>query len=103
MNVFDLAHLQGVSPELLQSMVKVSRKGAELEVSKLQIEIRKEQSEQRWVRAENRRMAAKGPEKSGGKDGAVKNLKRPKKDNDDEKEVEDLQQLMEEEQDKPTK
>ena len=33
------------SPELVQSMLKVSRKAAELEWDKLQIEIQKEQSE----------------------------------------------------------
>ena len=44
-NVFKPQHLQGASTELVQSMFKIGRKAAELERQKLQMEIRKEQSE----------------------------------------------------------
>ena len=44
-NVFDPKHLVGVSSDLVQSMVKVGRKAAELERVKLQMEIQKERSE----------------------------------------------------------
>ena len=44
-NVFDPQHLKGSSTELVQSMFKIGRKVAELERQKLQMEIRKEESE----------------------------------------------------------
>ena len=44
-NVFDPQHLKGSSTELVQSMFKISRKAAELEQQKLQMEIHKEESE----------------------------------------------------------
>ena len=44
-NVFDPQHLQGARPELVQSMFKIGRKAAELERTKLQSEIQRQQSE----------------------------------------------------------
>ena len=46
-NVFDPQHLQGARPELVQLMFKIGWKAAELERTKLQSEIRKEESELR--------------------------------------------------------
>ena len=45
--MFDPKHLVGASSDLVQSMVKVGRKAAQLERVKLQMEIIKEQSELR--------------------------------------------------------
>ena len=75
---------------MVQSMVKVGRKAAELERVKLQTEIQKERSEIRQKRLENRlKMASK----AGGKDGpAKKKVKREPDpvDDDDEDFLEDL-------------
>ena len=88
--MFDPKHLVGASSDLVQSMVKVSRKAAELERVKLQTEIQKERSEIRRKRLENRlKMASK----AGGKDGpAKKKVKREPDpvDDDDEDFLEDL-------------
>ena len=66
--MFDPKHL-----DLVQSMVKVGRKAAELERVKLQTEIIKGKSELRRKRLENRvRMASK----AGGKGGPAKKVKR---------------------------
>ena len=43
--MFDTKHLVGASSDLVQCMVKVGRKAAELERVKLQMEIQKERSE----------------------------------------------------------
>ena len=67
--MFDPKHLAGASSDLVQSMVKVCRKAAELERVKLQTEIQKERSEIRRKRLENRlKMASK----AGGKGGPAK-------------------------------
>ena len=88
--MFDPKHLAGASSDLVQSMVKVGRKAAELERVKLQTEIQKERSEIRRKRLENRlKMASK----AGGKDGpAKKKVKREPDpvDDDDEDFLEDL-------------
>ena len=63
-NMFDPQHLQGASTELVQSMFKIGRKAAELERTKLQSKIQKQQSELRQKRLENRlKMAKEGQEK----------------------------------------
>ena len=78
--------------DLMQSMVKVSRKAAELEGVKLQTEIIKEKSELRRKRLENRvRMASK----AGGKGSPAKKPKKVKQepdpdDNDNDDFLEDL-------------
>ena len=89
--MFDPKHLAGASSDLVQSMVKVGRKAAELERVKLQMEIIKEQSELRQKRLEKRvKMASKG-----GKGGPAKIPKKMKRepepdDNDDDNFLEDL-------------
>ena len=87
--MFDLKHLAGASSDLVQSMVKVGRKAAELERVKLQTEIIKEQGKLRQKRLENRlKMAGK----AGGK-GPAKNPKKTKRepdDDDDDNFLEDL-------------
>ena len=87
--MFDLKHLAGASSDLVPSMVKVSRKAAELERVKLQTEIIKEQSELRQKRLENR---LKMSGKAGGKGGLAKNPKKTKwePDDDDDDFLEDL-------------
>ena len=78
--------------DLVESMVKVGRKAAELERVKLQTEIQKERSEIRRKRLENRlKMASK----TGGKGGPAKILKKMKRepepdDDDDDNFLEDL-------------
>ena len=67
--MFDPKHLAGASSDLVQSMVKVGRKAAELERVKLQTEIIKGKSELRRKRLENRVMMAS---KVGGKGGPAK-------------------------------
>ena len=72
------------SSDLVQSMVKVGRKAAQLERVKLQMEIIKEQSEIRRKRLENR---LKMSGKAGGKGGPARNPKKmtkrePDDDND---------------------
>ena len=88
--MFDPKHLAGASSDLVQSMVKVGRKAAELERVKLQTEIIKGKSELRRKRLENRvRMASK----AGGKGGpAKKKVKREPDpvDDDDDDFLEDL-------------
>ena len=77
---------------MVQSMVKVGRKAAELERVKLQTEIIKGKSELRRKRLQNRvRMAGK----AGGKGGPAKNPKKVKRepdpvDDDDDDFLEDL-------------
>ena len=67
--MFDPKHLAGASADLVESMVKVGHKAAELERVKLQMEIQKERSEIRRKRLENRlKMASK----AGGKGGLAK-------------------------------
>ena len=90
--MFDPKHLAGASSDLVQSMVKVGRKAAELERVKLQTEIQKERSEIRRKRLENRLMMAT---KAGGKGGPAKNPKKVKRepdpvDDDDDDFLEDL-------------
>ena len=87
--MFDPKHLMGVSLDLVQSMVKVGCKAAELERVKLQTEIQKEKSEIRWKRLENKLKMSK----AGGKGGlAKKKVKRePEPINDDDDDfLEDL-------------
>ena len=75
--------------DLVQSMVKVGRKAAELERVKLQMEIQKEKSEIRRKRLENKLKMSK----VGGKGGpAKKKVKREPEpiDDDDDNFLEDL-------------
>ena len=75
--MFDPRHLAGASSDLVQSMVKVGRKAAELERVKLQTEIIKGKSELRRKRLENRvKMAGK----AGGKGGLGKIPKKTKRE-----------------------
>ena len=89
--MFDPKHLAGASSDLVQSMVKVGRKTAELERVKLQTEIIKEQSKRRQKLLEKRlQMASKG-----GKGGPAKIPKKMKRepepdDNNDDDFLEDL-------------
>ena len=73
---------------MVQSMVKVGRKAAELERVKLQTEIQKEKSEIRRKRLENKLKMSK----AGGKGGPAKNPKKTKRepDGDDDDFLEDL-------------
>ena len=58
--MFDPQHLQGARPELVQSMFKIGWKAAELERTKLQSEIQRQQGELQRKRLENRlKMASK--------------------------------------------
>ena len=90
--MFDPKHLAGARSDLVQSMVKVGRKAAELERVKLQTEIIKEQSKLRRKRLEKRlKMASK----AGGKGFPAKNPKKAKRepdpdDKDDDNFLEDL-------------
>ena len=87
--MFDPKHLAGASSDLVQSMVKVGRKAAELERVKLQTEIQKEKNEIRRKRLENKLKMSK----AGGKGGpAKKKLKREPEpiDDDDDDFLEDL-------------
>ena len=87
--MFDPKHLTGTSSDLVQSMVKVGCKAAELERVKLQMEIQKEKSEIRWKRLENKLKMSK----AGGKGGpAKKKVKREPEpiDDDDDDFLEDL-------------
>ena len=90
--MFDPKHLAGASSDLVQSMVKVGCKAAELERVKLQTEIIKGKSELRRKRLENQVMMAS---KAGGKGGPAKNPKKVKwepdpVDDDDNDFLEDL-------------
>ena len=82
--MFDPKHLAGASSDLVQSMVKVGRKAAELERVKLQTEIIKGKSELRRKRLENRvRMASKAGGKGGPAKKKVKWEPEPVDDDDD--------------------
>ena len=78
-NVFDPKHLAGASSDLVQCMVKVGRKAAELERVKLQTEIQKQRSEIRRKRLETRVKMASGK----GKNGSRMKSPKPKKEEDD--------------------
>ena len=85
--MFDPKHLAGASSDLVQSMVKVSRKAAELERVKLQMEIIKGKSKIRRKQQEERvKMASKG-----GKGGLAKIPKKMKREPEpDDEFLEDL-------------
>ena len=87
--MFDPKHLAGASSDLVQSMVKVGRKAAELERVKLQTEIQKEKSEIRQKRLENLLKMSK----EGGKGGPAKKTVKPEPEpmeDDDDNVLEDL-------------
>ena len=87
--MFDPKHLAGASSDLVQSMVKVGRKAAELERVKLQTEIQKEKSEIRRKRLENKLKMSK----EGGKGGPAKKKVKPEPEpieDDDDNVLEDL-------------
>ena len=87
--MFDPKHLAGASSDLVQSMVKVGRKAAELERVKLQTEIQKEKSEIRQKRLENKLKMSK----EGGKGGPAKKTVKPEPEpmeDDDDNVLEDL-------------
>ena len=86
--MFDPKHLAGASSDLVQSMVKVGRKAAELERVKLQTEIQKEKSEIRRKRLENKLKMSK----AGGKGGPAKKKVKPEPEpiDDDDNFLEDL-------------
>ena len=87
--MFDPKHLAGASSDLVQSMVKVGRKAAELERVKLQTEIQKEKSEIRWKQLENKLKMSK----EGGKGGPAKKTVKPEPEpmeDDDDNVLEDL-------------
>ena len=102
--MFDPKHLAGASSDLVQSMVKVGRKAAELERVKLQTEIIKGKSELRRKRLENRvRMASK----AGDKGSPAKKPKKVKReldpdDNDEDDFLEDLVMTMETDKGQPS-
>ena len=81
--MFDPKHLAGASSDLVQSMVKVSRKAAELEWVKLQTEIQKEKSEIRRKRLENKLKMSKEGGKGGPAKKTVKPEPEPMEDDDD--------------------
>ena len=83
-NVFDPQHLQGARLELVQSMFKIGWKAAELERTKLQSEIQRQQSELRQKHLEKWLKMSSG---RGTKGGCMKSLKQ--EDNDDDS-LEDL-------------
>ena len=90
--MFNPKHLVGASLDLVQSMVKVGPKAAQLERVKLQTEIIKEKSELRRKRLENR---VRIGSKAGGKGGPAKKPKKVKRepdrdDNDNDDFLEDL-------------
>ena len=87
--MFDPKHLAGASSDLVQSMVKVGRKAAELERVKLQTEIQKEKSKIRRKRLENKLKMSK----EGGKGGPAKKTVKPEPEpmeDDDDNVLEDL-------------
>ena len=86
--MFDPKHLAGASSDLVQSMVKVGRKAAELERVKLQTEIQKEKSEIRRKRLEKKLKMSK----AGGKGGPAKKKVKPEPEpiDDDDNFLEDL-------------
>ena len=81
--MFDPKHLTGASSDLVQSMVKVGRKSAELERVKLQTEIQKEKSEIRRKRLENKLKMSKAGGKGGPAKKKVKWEPEPIDDDDD--------------------
>ena len=81
--MFDPKHLTGASTDLVQSMVKVGRKAAELERVKLQTEIQREKSEIRRKRLENKLKMSKVGDKGGPAKKKVKQEKEPIDDDDD--------------------
>ena len=81
--MFDPKHLTGVSSDLVQLMVKVGRKAAELERVKLQTEIQKEKSEIRRKRLENKLKMSKEGGKGGPAKKTVKPEPKPMEDDDD--------------------
>ena len=99
--MFDPKHLEGASSDLVQSMVKVGRKAAELERVKLQTEIQKEKSEIRRKRLENKLKMSK----AGGKGGPAKKKVKPEPepiDDDDDNFLEDLVTTMETDKGQPS-
>ena len=89
--MFNPKHLTGASSDLVQSMVKVGRKAAELERVKLQTEIQKEKSEIRRKRLENTlKMAGKAGSKGGPAKIPKKMKREPESDDDDDDFLEDL-------------
>ena len=82
--MFGPQHLQGARPELVQSMFKIGWKAAELERTKLQSEIRKEESEIRRKKLEKRVQMASSRRTKGGR------MKSPKIEDDDDDFLEDL-------------
>ena len=99
--MFDPKHLTGASSDLVQSMVKVSCKAAELERVKLQMEIQKEKSKIRRKRLENKLKMSK----AGGKGSlAKKKVKREPEpiDDDDDDFLEDLATTMETDKGQPS-
>ena len=99
--MFDPKHLAGASSDLVQSMVKVGRKAAELERVKLQTEIQKEKSEIRRKRLENKLKMSK----AGGKGGPAKKKVKPETepiDDDDDNFLEDLVTTMETDKGQPS-
>ena len=81
--MFDPKHLAGASSDLVQSMVKVGHKAAELERVKLQTEIQKEKSEIRRKRLENKLKMSKEGGKGGPAKKKVKPEPEPIEDDDD--------------------
>ena len=81
--MFDPKHLTGASTDLVQSMVKVGRKAAELERVKLQTEIQREKSEIRRKRLENKLKMSKVGDKGGPAKKKVKHETEPIDDDDD--------------------
>ena len=99
--MFDPKHLAGASSDLVQSMVKVGRKAAELERVKLQTEIQKEKSEIRRKRLENKLKMSK----EGGKGGPAKKTVKPEPEpmeDDDDNVLEDLVTTTETDKGQPT-
>ena len=99
--MFDPKHLVGASSDLVQLMVKVGRKAAELERVKLQTEIQKEKSEIRRKRLENKLKMSK----AGGKGGPAKKKVKPEPepiDDDDDNFLEDLVTTMETDKGQPS-
>ena len=86
---------------MVQSMVKVGRKAAELERVKLQTEIQKEKSEIRWKQLENKLKMSK----EGGKGSPAKKkvkLEPEPIDDDDDNVLEDLVTTTETDKGQPT-
>ena len=82
--MFDPQHLQGARLELVQSMFKIGWKAAELERTKLQSEIQRQQSELRQKRLEKWLKMSSGRGTKGGC------MKSPKQEDNDDDFLEDL-------------